>query len=297
MAADYNYFFNLLKKAVASTFLEGHSASDSIQHWKGEDIARFQEDLFVKVKAQVSEKWFYTYFKNDASKLPRIDMLNLLSEYVGHKNWNTFVEFHRSTEQNEAANKKVTYWFALLLPIIAVLWFVLKSTNEFRFCFVDDIHNEAIVNIPLDIKILNQNESPIYVKTDSLGCFSYNSTEDYITFVVQSPYHKTDTIVRLIESNKNNNVRLSTDDYALMLHYYTDGNVKDWKLHKTRLLNLISDDALIYQLHGNTIGVEVFSKDEFVRMLTIPTSSLKRIKIVDKNVQNGKITKLKFIVL
>ena len=54
----------------------------------------FQEDLFQEVKGKVSEKWFYTYFKNDAPKLPRIDMLNLLSSYVGFENWYAFKSAH-----------------------------------------------------------------------------------------------------------------------------------------------------------------------------------------------------------
>lgn len=82
------YYFNLLKKEVASTFLKNYSASKTIKDWKGDEIIAFQEDLFIKVKGRVSEKWFYTYFKNTPEKLPRIDMLNLLSNYIGLENWN-----------------------------------------------------------------------------------------------------------------------------------------------------------------------------------------------------------------
>jgi len=89
-----------------------------------------------------------------------------------------------------------------------------------------------------------------------LGCFSYTTKDDIIRFVVQSPFHKTDTITRYIDSNYNNTVALSSNDYALMLHYYTSGSVKDWKKHKKTLENLFDNDVKIYQLFDNNIGVE-----------------------------------------
>ncbi|MDO5968689.1 hypothetical protein Q4Q35_02610 [Flavivirga aquimarina] len=289
------YYFNLLKKSVTNTFLKDNNASILIEEWKGEDIVAFQEDLFVKVKAKVSEKWFYTYFKNDAKKLPRIDILNLLSEYVGLKNWNTFKASHKN--KLTITSKKLVYVFLLLISLIITAFFLFVfNKNQFHFCFVDDIKNQPITSIPINIKILQNEESPLYFKTDTLGCFDYKTKDNRIKFVVQSPYHKTDTIIRFIDSNSNQIVKLITDDYALMLHYYSNGNVKDWKKHKQQLSNLIADDAEIYQLFDNNFGVELFTKDEFIRLLTIPTKSLKRVKVLGKGMRNGKIVKLKFIM-
>jgi hypothetical protein len=51
-------------------------------------IIYFQEDLRKKAKGNISEKSFYTYFKTvPSSKLPRIDMLNLLAIYAGYQTW------------------------------------------------------------------------------------------------------------------------------------------------------------------------------------------------------------------
>lgn len=286
--------FDKLKKAVATAFLKHHSAPNTVEDWKGEEIVLFQEDLFNKVKAKVSEKWFYTYFKKDSGKLPRIDMLNLLSQYVGHENWYAFKE-----EALEAKDKPYKKWaWYTSLPILLVIFIVLglNKKNEFQFCFVDDVKNQAITDISLDIKVLHDNESPVYFKTDSSGCFIYRTTEDDVKFVVQSPYHKTDTITRSINSNNNKTVKLISDDYALMLYYYSNGNVKDWKAHKANLNRLIANDAEIYQLFDQSIGVEIFTKDEFIRLLTIPTQNLKRIEILDKIVEEGRVVKLKFII-
>ncbi|QXP60512.1 hypothetical protein [Olleya sp. HaHaR_3_96] len=293
-----NHFFNLLKSAVETAFLENNSTSTPIKDWKGEEIVVFQDDLFNKVKGKVSEKWFYTYIKNTSEKLPRIDVLNLLSNYVGHTNWNTFKANHKTIEHglDIKQKKKVSkLWLLVLLPIIGIVY-NFKTENTFEFCFIDAIKNENITSIPLDIIVLQDNQSPIYYKTDSLGCFSFKTPQEVMRFVVQSPYHKTDTIVRHINSNANQIVKVAPDDYALMIHYYANGNVKDWKQHIEELTMLIAQEAKIYRLFKNNMDIELYSKDEFIRMLTIPTKSLKRTEILAKEIKNGKIVTLKFIV-
>ncbi len=297
MKPENIYHFNLLKQAITRTFLSENSASASIADWKGEDIVAFQEDLFRKVKARVSEKWFYTYIKNETEKLPRIDILNLLSSYVGFQNWTAFKDEHPYTEiaTKKSISQKKPYWLLLLIPVFLGVFYFFNSKNEFQFCFIDEDKNEMITT-QLDIKIVQASESPLYLKTDSLGCFSYATTEKMITFIVQSPYYKTDTITRTIGVQPNSTIKLHTDDYALMLHYYSNGNVKDINKRKQQLQNLIADDAQIYQVFSQNIGVEIYSKNDFIRKLTIPTSSLKNIKILNKSYQNGKIVKLKFMV-
>lgn len=296
MNSENTYYFNLLKKAISTQFLKEHHASNSMKNWKGEDIVLFQEDLFNKVKAKVSEKWFYTYFKNDSEKLPRIDMLNLLSNYVDYANWNDFKAKNAKPKKLQSRIPKV-YWPLLIVPFLIVAVYNPFSKNKFQFCFIDDVKGEPITNTSINVTVLQDNESPLHFKTDALGCFNYTTKDDKIAFIIQSPYHKTDTIVRHIDSNTNQIVKLITDDYALMLDYYTNGKLEDWKQRKQELQKLIASDALIYQLFQNNIGVEIYSKDDFIRMLTIPTNSLKRIKILDKKLLDGKIVKLKFMVL
>ncbi len=290
------YYFNLLKKAIVVTFLKNNKGSNSIEEWKGEEIILFQEDLYKKLKTKVSEKWFYTYFKNTPEKLPRIDMLNLLSNYVEFKNWNTFKENHRKKNIKTSSKKPIYLYFLISVFTLIGAWKLTQRNNNFQFCFINDTSNKIIFNTSLDIKILQENESPIYYKTDSLGCFNFETKKDYIKFVVQSPYHKTDTIIRYISSNTKNTIKLHTDDYALMLHFYSNGNVKDWSKHKQQLEALISDKAKIYQLFDHNIGIEVYSKEDFIRLITIPTKTLKNIKILYRKVEGNKIVKLKFIV-
>jgi len=88
--------FEQLKKDVQAQYLKDHSPSyDEISKWKGIDIIYFQEDLRKKAKGNISEKSFYTYFKSSpVTKLPRIDMLNLLSIYAGYSSWYEFKKKH-----------------------------------------------------------------------------------------------------------------------------------------------------------------------------------------------------------
>ncbi|MFC0427859.1 hypothetical protein [Chryseobacterium scophthalmum] len=88
--------FEQLKKDVQAQYLKEYTPSyDEISKWKGIDIIYFQEDLRKKAKGNISEKSFYTYFKSSpVSKLPRIDMLNLLSIYAGYDSWYDFKKNH-----------------------------------------------------------------------------------------------------------------------------------------------------------------------------------------------------------
>lgn len=305
MNTEKAYYFSRLKQQIATTFLVSHAASSDIRDWKGNTITDFQEDLRSKTKGSISEKWFYTYIKNDAEKLPRVDMLNLLSVYVGCENWNDFkqqqveseIEVEVETEVETMKSSRKFIWLLVSLPLILLgLYSIYPKENTFSFCFIDADQRASIQNISLDIIVLRTEESPLYFKTDSLGCFSYTTSETELKFVVKSPYHKTDTIVRHINSNHHKTVQLQTDDYALMLLYYANGNTKDWKKRREQLQELIADNAQVYRVFKSDIGIEIYTKKEFINLLTIPTRSLKKMRILDKVYENNKIVKLKFMI-
>ncbi|QDP84857.1 hypothetical protein FNJ88_04550 [Chryseobacterium sp. SNU WT5] len=93
--------FEQLKNEVQTQYLENHTPSfEDISKWKGIDIIYFQEDLRKIAKGNISEKSFYTYFKNSpVTKLPRIDMLNILSIYAGYISWYDFKKNHLFAEE------------------------------------------------------------------------------------------------------------------------------------------------------------------------------------------------------
>jgi hypothetical protein len=111
--------FEQLKQEVQAEYLKNHHPSfDDISKWKGIDIIYFQEDLRRKAKGNISEKSFYTYFKsNPTTKLPRIDMLNLLSMYVDYQSWydfkrknlfaNEIISENESSTENEIEGEEI----------------------------------------------------------------------------------------------------------------------------------------------------------------------------------------------
>lgn len=290
MNSQETYLFNTLKQRVFDAFVATHSAPSSFEKFGKDDIVAFQEDLFEKVKTKVSEKWFYTYFKNTPEKLPRIDMLNLLCQYIGYQNWNEF----NSVKNKSRSKKKRMVWIIPLLLVIVLGFIFAPKNHEFELCFFDDDRNEMISK-PINIEILLNGESPLYLQTDENGCLRYSSSEAEITFVLKSNYYKMDTIVRSSQ-NRQSSIRLEVDDYALMLDYYSRGNIKDVNRRKIQLGNLIDEEAVIYQMFPNKEEVEIYSKSEFINLLTIPTSSLKNIVYLKKEFKGKKIIKLKFMV-
>jgi len=279
--------FTLFKKQIIATYLKSNSGSKDVTKWSGEDIFSFQEDLFAKVNTKVSEKWFYSYFKNDTKKLPRIDMLNILSKYIGFENWEDF--------KNKNTKKRNKIYLGLIIPVLIMFFIIFQKNKEntFHFCFYDEDKRDPIM-IPIDVKVLKSNESPLFFKSDKNGCFEHSTKNDYLEIVVSSAYYKTDTIQR--KSTSTSIINLTTDDYTLMLDYYTNNNLKDWNKRKQELEKLIDDKAIIYQLYSKNIGVEVYTKGEFINLLTIPTNNLRKIRIISKEFKNDRIAKLKFII-
>lgn len=290
MNSQETYAFNILKQRVFDAFAATHSAPPSFEKFGKDDIVAFQESLFEKVKTKVSEKWFYTYFKNTPEKLPRIDMLNLLCQYIGYQNWNEF----NTVKRKHRSKKKRMIWLISILLLVVLGFIFTPKNHEFKLCFLDEDKN-TLISKPIHIEILLKGESPLYLQADENGCLQYSSPKDEVTFVVQSNYYKTDTIVRSSQ-NRQSSIRLEVDDYALMLEYYSRGNIKDVNRRKIQLGNLIDDEAIIYQMYSDKNEVEIYSKSEFINLLTIPTSSLKNIVYLKKEFNGEKIVKLKFMV-
>jgi hypothetical protein len=331
--------FLQLRHQLAETFLkENVASSNDITKWKGRDITNFQESLLNKVKAQVSEKWFYTYCKNEnPEKIPRIDILNILSEYVGRKDWASFVDEINRKENNDVSlieNKKeerqteqmvelpnassgeikpknksffrrkifviglITSLSLSLFVGILFLLEILPLKYHYEFCFIDSDRNKQI-NSALEITLLQEGESPIHYKSNEIGCFSVQLKENKIKLVVKSPYYKQDTLYRVIKSKYHNErVELKTDDYALMLYYFSHSKEEDWKRRRKELNKMIANNAIIYQVYGNeSYGVDILSKEDFIDKLTLPTSSLKNLNIIETEKKKNKIVKLKFEVI
>lgn len=372
--------FEQLKNEVQTQYLENHTPSfDDISKWKGIDIIYFQEDLRKIAKGNISEKTFYTYFKNSpVTKLPRIDMLNILSVYAGYVSWYDFKKNHlfsdeilkdleeedenleeilaqdiknapeiEEEEKNPVPKPKISektvekqvenydlqnsttdiqnvnkngptfssydtteqkgtfslvkkyLWLGISL-VLAILVGLLGFKDElfskkFYYSFIDADRNSKI-NAELQVQILKENESPIVYTAKPNEPFVYTTQSKSLTMVVSSPYYRTDTIHRNLETAPEaETIELKPNDYAIMLFYYSK-SIKDLKRKRETLNYLISDDALIYQVYDNeTYGVETMDKQRYINLVTLPSTSLENLEVIEtKDDKSNKIIMIKF---
>jgi len=345
-------YFQSLKKAVQDKYLESHSPSfDDISKWRGIDIIYFQEDLRQKAKGNISEKTFYTYFKNNAQeKVPRIDMLNILSVYIGYNSWSEFrkknpildekknlenvetqvpeqiitaskevpieIEKPAIPADNKAINEvkqnieprsnakpnflKRYLWLGISAFLFAtVLFLVFYDTlfyKKYTYAFTDADRNSSIKG-ELDVKIIRDNESPILFKVKPNSPFIYeNRTKSKsLKMEISSPFYKPETIVRdLTNASENEYIELKPNEYAVQLYYYSK-SIKDFKKKTNELNKLISDNALIYQVVDSDIyGIETLDKQKYISLVTLPTTTLENLEVIDSQMKNGKIVMIKF---
>lgn len=294
-------YFELLKGEIIATMQKSYPGiPDSISNWKGQNIVNFQEDLRFKQKELISEKWFYTHMKSNNSKLPRIDILNFLSKYVGYQNWDEFKLKNGDANNKISPDKsnRVFYLIPILTVIVLTFFYLIFNsmyTQEYTFCFYDSDTKNPVENSVIEISVLSDNDSPVNYLCNKEGDFTIKTNERIIRFVVEAPYYHVDTIVRTLNKfNRTENIRLKIDDYAVMIHYFSNSNVKDWIKRRENLEGMFSDSVKIFQVLEGTIGMEIYNKWEFINKLTLPTNSLRDIEIIDTKYEGEKISRLRF---
>jgi hypothetical protein len=294
--------FNLLKQKIAGRMQQTFPAiNPSISEWKGQEIADFQEELLQKVSAHISEKWFYSHMKSGKDPLPRIDILNLLSKYVGYSNWDDF-RFKNpireiSVNPTKKANRYFIYVPVLVIVILGIMLILFKmvSTKDYKFRFYDADTKAPVTNNIIEVNVLKDGESPVSYLCGPDGSFMLKTDRVNVNFVVKSPLYQTDTIIRILDKfHRDEIVQLRPNNYAMMIQYFSTMNVKDWQKRRDQLNLMIADSALIYQVYEEAVGVELYNKWEFINKLTLPSTGLKEIEILDTKYQGDKISLIRF---
>jgi hypothetical protein len=297
-------YFELLKQKVVAVMQQSYPGiNPSMAGWKGQEITDFQEELRIKVNANVSEKWFYTHMKSSHTALPRIDMLNFLSKYAGYTNWDDFV-FKNKTLVTTGVYKNNSNHYFIIVPLLAlvivgILFGVFKLFNiqEYKFTIIDADTREPINGGKTEIILMLEGESPVHFLAGSDGVFNLKTDKSKIKMVVNSPCYQTDTIVRIVTKlNRHELIMLKPNDYELMIHYFSTMKVDDWEKRRKRLNEIIDEGAMIYQVINNkeATGMALYNKQEFIDKLTMPASTLKNIEILGTQYKNGKMMVLRF---
>lgn len=304
MHENDKYYFDLLKKHIVAAMQTSYPGiNNDISAWKGQEITDFQEELLLKVNGQISEKWFYNHFKSESKSLPRIDVLNIMSSFVGFVNWDDFVFKNRPKTPLRIPVSKGNRVF-LIVPLIVVLimatlFVVFKFLNsrEYRLSFYDVHTQEVISGNRIQVTQISDKESPKSFLSDSSGIVVLKTDESVVKLVVKAPYYKTDTISRILRKfDQDQKIGLQANDYALIIHYFSVMNVDDWQKRRNYLGQIIDNRAIIYQvLNGNdSPGMALYNKTEFIDKLTMPSSSLKHIEVLDTKFKDDKIMVLRF---
>ncbi|WP_407403433.1 hypothetical protein [Chryseobacterium sp.] len=376
--------FEQLKREVQAQYLKEYTPSfDDISKWKGIDIIYFQEDLRKKAKGNISEKSFYTYFKNSpVTKLPRIDMLNLLSIYTGYNSWYEFKKQHlfagesltneheideniteetevvgthqldstkikavaekhdeitlkkpilqnnptdnqtiehnqqpitNTTFEREKTLRKSILKYILISAavIIAILvgLFIFKDElfqKTYTYCFTDADRNQNVKSV-IEIKVIKQNESPLFYRIKPGECFHYQTKDKNLKMQISSTVYQNLEVNRNLENApEEETIEMKPDDYKMAVAYFSTKdvsggssdqiNLEQLNIKRKQLEDRISNNAVIYQVYDNEIyGIETLDKQKYITLVTTPTTSLKNLSVIEmKTDQKGKIVSIKF---
>lgn len=289
------FYFDLLKKEMQEHVVLSLKIRKELKEWNMNDIHTFQSNLEEVCKSSVSEKWIYTHFKNDNEKLPRIDVLNLLSVYCGYKDWEDF-KFNKSVNSPSKRNKNYWWFSLLLLPfIIASLYWVAKP-NETIIMFRDAYTLSLIKTDQLQFK-LSTGEAPSFIKNDNYHLKLTGGNNDASdSLFIKGPYFKRSFItVNKILSNDSIWIDLYPDDYPLMLNFYSRSSSDDWEKRQQELDAVLHNEAKIFQVHPKFNGIEILNKTEFIDRLTLPTNTIKNLEILHIEYKHDQIFKLRFL--
>ncbi|KAB2810076.1 hypothetical protein [Phaeocystidibacter luteus] len=282
MSEEYIQHFERLKEAVRNKAEERLSIRKEFADWSVADIQDFRVDLEACCKSSVSEKWFYTHLKNTNDKLPRIDVLNLLSEYAGFKNWDAFI-FEAPAEVKRS---RFGPWLAVFGGVIAAaigvsMWLGNRDSTPV-LTFID-----AYTQEPVDANSLTFTSTVGKRLQYSKGRIEADSV------VVDGAYYK-EKKVGIVSNKDTLTVTLFPDDYALMLNFFSRSITEDFEKRRAQLLSAIHPDAKIFQSHPELSGIELLNREEFIYRLTLPINQLRNLDIQDIVYKDEKIYRLRF---
>ncbi|MGB3467997.1 MAG: hypothetical protein WBA74_22115 [Cyclobacteriaceae bacterium] len=291
--------FQQLKKDLSEKLRSAHALIPvDITQWKAKEIALFQEDLLQTVNGRISEKWFYTHIKSEHTSLPRIDILDLLSQYAGSDNWLTYKE--ALAEPEEKPKKEIVLYVSASIITLVILVVVFANTVDtnysYRFCLVDRYSKLPVTEQLVDIILLDDKQSPRLLSANEEGCVQIRHSDKKIRLVVRSPYYSIDTIYReYTEGVNDEELELKPNDYARIIHLFSNGNVSEWESRKRDLENMFHDNAKIYQLYGHSNNaMAIYNKKEFITKLILPTGTLRNLEILETVYDGDRISLLRF---
>ena len=273
-------------------------------NWKtfsSQDIQNLIGLIEEKSKHTISEKWIYTHLKPEInSKIPRKDMLNILSEFVGFSGWDEFVFEEKIVLEPIVNSSKRRNWKLLLLLIfvisslICILVFNKNDVSKTKTIELNNQFTNEKVNSD-EVKVFQVDDSVKLELQLNEGKVQVANTDNKKSkLIIQSPFYQPKTVEISQNSTKVvPKIDLKPDDYAMMLKAFMLSDIKDWQTRKEQLNKILSDDLEVIVMLKNDLGAEYFNKTEFSLKLIIPTDNVRKMKII--NIEKDTNQKIKFI--
>ena len=226
--------------------------------------------------------------------------------------FNTNQNSQKEIEISQASPKKNFFkknaWAlvtSVLIAITGLLGFkdVLFS-KTYKYCFIDKDRGVSVINT-LEIMVVKENESPLMYKIKPGECFYYSTKDKNLKMRISAPFYEPLEVNRNLENApEEEKIELKPDDYKMAVYYFSikdiqQGNPAErvalMKQKRNQLENLISNNAVIYQVYdNNTYGIERLDKQKYITLVTTPTTSLKNLNVIEMKKDNGKIVSIKF---
>jgi len=195
---------------------------------------------------------------------------------------------------------------SVLITITGILGFkdVLFS-KTYKYCFIDKDRGVSVINT-LEIMVVKENESPLMYKIKPGECFYYSTKDKNLKMRISAPFYEPLEVNRNLENApEEEKIELKPDDYKMAVYYFSIKDIKGGnpdeqvaliKQKRSQLENLISSNAVIYQVYDNdTYGIERLDKQKYITLVTTPTTSLKNLNVIEMKKDNkGKIVSIKF---
>ena len=283
--------FARLKQAVLAEY--GRHYPYFIGDWKtfsSQDIQNLIGLIEENQRETVSEKWIYTHLKPAVNqKLPRKDMLDILSRFCGFSGWDEF-SFEKADVVVGRRKGKMPLYIGVGALAVAVLLFIFSSKEQqtHKLKVTDQFTGQPVELGEISVYEKDSaGEKPVPINN---GVIVTSAKPTQV--IVKSPYYAPKKVT-INPARDSTEIRVTPDDYAMMIKAFIKSDIKDWQTRKKQLDEILSDDLEVIVMLKDNLGAESLNKKEFSEKLIIPTPSLKQLKIVE--VKHDTDRKIQFI--
>ena len=146
---ELQHFYELKEKVLLKYQEQYPFFQGNWKNFSSQDIQNLIGSIEEKCKQTISEKWIYTHLKPETnSKIPRKDMLNILSQFVGFSGWDEFIFEEVSAPKDilqvkaSKKSKKMLWFLVLTLILVIVISLVVFYKKEVPALKTIQLNNE-----------------------------------------------------------------------------------------------------------------------------------------------------------